>query len=343
MVPTSGGEQAIALAAGQQNLTADFGFASGAVVEGAVFQDNNVNALFDTGDAPLAGITVTLSGTDSNNQPVSRTTTTDADGEFVFLVPPGSYTVTYTYAGPLTLTTTPTAYIINPVAGEEVEDLDFGRILPGAVGDTIYADNNGNGIQDAGEPGLAGVLVELYQGSTFTTLLGSTTTDAAGRYLFRNLVDGTYGARIDVSAGSLPPGYAPTPTGDPDATKDGRGVATIAGGAQNLSLDFGYPPNVTIYSVSGNVWQDNGAGGGTAGNGVRDGGEPPIAGVQISVTATSITTASRISRSSSRPMRAATTSRPDSRRAPMWHSRWWPLRSPQARCRRAIPTRPVVA
>src|SRR6185369_17093752 len=134
-------------------------------------------ALFDAGDAPLAGITVTLSGTDSNNQPVSRTTTTDADGEFVFLVPPGSYTVTYSYAGPLTLTTTPTAYIINPLAGEEVEDLDFGRILPGAVGDTIFADNNGNGTQDAGEPGLAGVRVELYQGSTFTTLIGAATTD----------------------------------------------------------------------------------------------------------------------------------------------------------------------
>ena len=27
-----------------------------AVVEGAVFQDNNVNALFDTGDAPLAPV-----------------------------------------------------------------------------------------------------------------------------------------------------------------------------------------------------------------------------------------------------------------------------------------------
>ena len=51
------------------------------------------------------------------------------------------------------------------------------------IGDTVYADANGNGAQDAGESGLAGVTVRLYD-STGTTLLAVATTDSEGHYRF---------------------------------------------------------------------------------------------------------------------------------------------------------------
>ena len=41
---------------------------------------------------------------------------------------------------------------------------------PAAIGDFVWLDTNGNGKQDAGEPGIAGVTVKLLD-STGTTLL----------------------------------------------------------------------------------------------------------------------------------------------------------------------------
>ena len=59
-----------------------------------------------------------------------------------------------------------------------------------AVGDRVWRDANANGVQDAGEPGLAGVPVTLFDSSGAT--VATTTTDGAGRYLFDRLPAGTY-------------------------------------------------------------------------------------------------------------------------------------------------------
>jgi hypothetical protein len=58
-------------------------------------------------------------------------------------------------------------------------------IAPMEAGNRVWRDVNQNGIQDAGEPGIAGVIVELYNAAG-TTLLGTTTTDASGNYYFTN-------------------------------------------------------------------------------------------------------------------------------------------------------------
>jgi choice-of-anchor A domain-containing protein/uncharacterized repeat protein (TIGR01451 family) len=64
------------------------------------------------------------------------------------------------------------------------------------IGDFIWHDSNVNGIQDAGELGIPGVVVELLQG---TTVIATTTTDVNGKYLFINLPNGTYGVRVAAS------------------------------------------------------------------------------------------------------------------------------------------------
>ena len=51
----------------------------------------------------------------------------------------------------------------------------------GAIGDTVWIDANNNGIQDPGEPGVGGVLVNL------TGWPLSTTTNPDGTYLFSDL------------------------------------------------------------------------------------------------------------------------------------------------------------
>ncbi len=56
---------------------------------------------------------------------------------------------------------------------------------------TVYADANANGSFGAGDTGLGGVTVYLYNG-TGTTLLASTTTASNGTYSFGNLAPATY-------------------------------------------------------------------------------------------------------------------------------------------------------
>ncbi len=58
-------------------------------------------------------------------------------------------------------------------------------IAPMEVGNRVWRDVNQNGIQDAGEPGINGVIVQLYNAAG-TTMLGSATTDASGNYYFTN-------------------------------------------------------------------------------------------------------------------------------------------------------------
>lgn len=52
---------------------------------------------------------------------------------------------------------------------------------PIEIGNRVWRDSNGNGVQDPGEPAIAGVTVRLYQGST---LVGTAVTDANGEYYF---------------------------------------------------------------------------------------------------------------------------------------------------------------
>ncbi|MFN3786067.1 MAG: SdrD B-like domain-containing protein, partial [Thiothrix sp.] len=62
---------------------------------------------------------------------------------------------------------------------------------PYSIGNRIWLDTNNNATADAGEPHAgAGISVELKDGSG--NLLKTTTTDANGRYVFPNLLAGTY-------------------------------------------------------------------------------------------------------------------------------------------------------
>ncbi|GGI66612.1 hypothetical protein GCM10011482_22660 [Enterococcus alcedinis] len=60
-----------------------------------------------------------------------------------------------------------------------------------AIGDYTWIDTNKDGIQDADEEVLVGVIVELFD-ETGKIKIGKTTTDENGRYLFDELEDGTY-------------------------------------------------------------------------------------------------------------------------------------------------------
>ena len=84
----------------------------------------------------------------------------------------------------------------------------------GSIGDLVWEDLDGDGVFDAGEPGLGGVTVELLDGGA-TTVLASTVTDGTGAYDFTKLPAGDY--LVDIVEATLPAGAVLTSGVEPIA------------------------------------------------------------------------------------------------------------------------------
>ncbi|MDA3874927.1 MAG: PKD domain-containing protein [Kiritimatiellae bacterium] len=107
--------------------------------------------------------------------------------------------------------------------------------LTGSIGDFVWNDVNGDGVQDIGETGIPGVTVFLDL-NTDGTLDGgepSDITGANGAYDITNLPTGTYSVQVDSS--TLPPGVALSTSALPLSV-------SLAAGEDYNSGDFGYSP-----------------------------------------------------------------------------------------------------
>ncbi len=109
------------------------------------------------------------------------------------------------------------------------------------LGDTVWNDLDGDGIQEVGEPGIEGVIVRLELGGT---LLASMQTDVNGRYGFSSLLGGVYTVALDAS--TIPDGFVTSPCnvgGDDSIDSDcSPVVVTLAPGQHDDSVDFGLEP-----------------------------------------------------------------------------------------------------
>ena len=109
-------------------------------------------------------------------------------------------------------------------------------VCKNTVGSYVYRDLNVNGTKDSGEPGIAGAVVELVQG---TTILATATTDANGHYSFPNLVNGAYIVRL--AASNFTSGGVFFNTAQVKwYTKNSTSVNTTLNCNDNLSINFGY-------------------------------------------------------------------------------------------------------
>ncbi len=133
-----------------------------------------------------------------------------------------------------------------------------------SIGDQVWYDTNANGTQDAGEPGLAGVEVDLTGTDEFGAAVNkSATTGADGKYLFDGLRAGQYQVKVDAT--TVPANHFLTTGNSPE-------TVSLARGESQLTVDFGY----TAPRLFGWVFID------TNGNGIRDAGETAgIPGVAI--------------------------------------------------------------
>jgi protocatechuate 3,4-dioxygenase beta subunit len=227
-----------------------------------VWFDNNADGIQDSDEDPIADVTVELLDKDGK---VLATTTTDADGHYVFdgLAAgdyklrfggwPVGYELTRTGSGtdandsnpdPTTHTTelitlAPNAENTRDVtaadgtakAAQINPTIDAGIWQPLAVGTKVWIDTDKDGVQDANEPGIAGVTVKLFNSDGTPVVDGygkpvaAVTTDANGNYLFDNLLPGEYYMEF-----TPPSGYTFTDqgaaaggsTGDSNAGTTGR-------------------------------------------------------------------------------------------------------------------------
>jgi len=157
-------------------------------------------------------------------------------------------------------------------------DQDFGYIGAGSIGETVWLDTNGDGVQNAGEPGVPGVdIIVTYLGpdgiaGSDDDLTFATTTDADGNYGLAGLPYGDYIVSIDTS--TLPEGIAET--FDADGGLDSTSTTTLTSASPvDANQRFGFNGNG---SIGDTVWTD------TDGDGVHDPDEPGIAGVDLSIT-----------------------------------------------------------
>ncbi|MEG1327573.1 MAG: SdrD B-like domain-containing protein, partial [Janthinobacterium sp.] len=167
-----------------------------------VWEDKNANGVQDAGESGIGGVTVQLKNAAGS---VIGSTLTDATGYYNFSVDPGTYSIAVVApAGYLTtvkdaggsdaldsdINTLGNSGQVTVVAGQNYKDLDAGLYKAASIGDRVWFDANGNGTQDAGEAGVCGVKVNLYNAQG--AVVASATTDASGNYLFSNLVPGNY-------------------------------------------------------------------------------------------------------------------------------------------------------
>ena len=81
--------------------------------------------------------------------------------------------------------------------GEELSGVDIGMGAMGEIGDRAWLDENGNGMQDVGEPYLPGIKIELYQHGEKIT---ETVTNAYGKYMISDIYPGEYEMRVTMPA-----------------------------------------------------------------------------------------------------------------------------------------------
>jgi hypothetical protein len=128
-----------------------------------------------------------------------------------------------------------------------IDNLTIGNAGAPALGDLAWNDLDQDGIQDAGEPGLQGIDVDLFPSATCSgRVMATDTTDANGHYLFADLQPGTYCLEFY----NIPSGWVITlrnrggnDWADSDANRTTGRIENIALSSRDLHEDIGlYPP-----------------------------------------------------------------------------------------------------
>src|SRR5208283_3256400 len=244
-------------------------------------------------ESGIQGVTISLSGTDILDRPVTATTTTAANGSYTFSgLVPGTYTVTETQpssyldgkdtigtpAGTnpsknvFSLTLSPTGVSVSAVK------YNFGELVPSSLSGFVYVDANDDGTKQGSETGIASVTVSLTGTDDLNNAVSLTTTTLLdGSYSFSNLRPGTYTITETQPAGYFEGKDTIGTQGGSSATQDVFSNVVVTSGTTGTNNNFG---ELVPSSLSGFVYVD------ANDDGTKQAGESGIAGVTIALTGT---------------------------------------------------------
>lgn len=297
---SSGRTADVTLVSGQDDPTWDAGVTTLVGLGDFVWEDLDGDGVQDAGEPGVSGVTVTLYRADDDS--LVDTQLSNASGFYQFLdLPPGSYYLVFSglpagyeftaadQGGDNTLDSDPDPTsgrtdTINLISTRNDPTWDAGLIRRAAVGDLVWEDVNGDGVQDASEFGVPGVTVTLMRpgadglpGTADDVVIGTQITDMDGLYRFDNLLPGEY----FVAFSDIPAGYTFTRNdrggddeldSDADRSSGSSAVFTLLSGTTDLSRDVGlYQPA----SLGDRVWSDRDM------DGIQGAGEVGVPGVVV--------------------------------------------------------------
>ncbi len=254
-----------------------------------VWLDEDGDGDQDAGEPGIGGVPVYLYDLLSN---LIASTITDMNGGYLFEATPSTYLVvvddtklpsglnnqTFDKDGALD-------HSFIATVNEDLLDVDFGYnyvpavdtnsplIVNGAIGNRIWSDDDSDGIQDAGEVGIDGVNISLFDETN--ALIASTATNSVGYYIFDNIPAGAYFVEVDDA--SLPARFNNTPTSDPDGDGDNTtDLFILAPGDVILIEDFGYN-DPSSFDIGNQIYMDANV------DGSFNVGELPLVGVTVAL------------------------------------------------------------
>lgn len=243
------------------NLTGDFGYyfdRHRGLVGDRVWFDLDNDGVQDEGEQGVSGVTVQLEVQGGSKWTVKGSVITDVNGYYYFPnldTGGGGYNyrtrvmdTNFAAGGPLygyTGTNQPDnldeSTKLTDSAPQDLS-LDFGYRYNAAstysIGDYVWQDGDGDGVQDGGESGFENVTLSLYRDldgdgtiDSGEPIIARDVTGGSGNYLFSGLANGSYIVSISDNFGILS-GYSKTYGTD-------NWPVTISG-ASNLTIDYGY-------------------------------------------------------------------------------------------------------
>ena len=266
-----------------------------------VWDDTNGDGLQDGGEPGIDDVTVNLYLDDGNGTPEPggadgapvSTTTTAGGGLYAFSgEAPGDYFIEFdpsTAVGTWTFTakdaggddtidsdadTSSGLTDVFTYSGGLDDTRDAGLYQVATLGNFVWDDTDGDGIQDGGEPGFDGATVRLETAAG--GFVADFSTDGGGVYSFTGLAPGSY--KIEVS--DVPGAFTLQDEGGDDTVDsdvDAAGltaVFAVSSGDTNDTIDAGFYEEVTISDF---VWDDLDL------DGEQDALEPGIDGVTVNL------------------------------------------------------------